>query len=319
MFKQLLNTLRGTPPSASGLNAASNAPASPADPISAYDADGKEIQIERNVWVNQVLPHALQQAWDHPDALYQHILTALNDQLAAAVDAASVRLVAIDPIPARSCTARALVLLQIGRLDEAEQVLRDGIATLGELGVLYTNLAKVQAEREDMAAAEATLLKAIELDPNFEHSLGWWCAIQRERGGAAAYVQALEQASRIAGSWRAQIWLGLDLLRRGDVEAAMGTYRALLAAGSYTSDSLIGLSGDLGRTGNVARIPELLAGAYQLEQHNPQVGLNLLKAYAELKQRQEGEALLARMRTLPSVELTPYLEDYADKFRAMPG
>ena len=64
--------------------------------IKAYDEYGREIFISKEDWRKNVLPGALQKAWNNPDELYNTIVTALQDEFYSDVLPASQQLLKID-------------------------------------------------------------------------------------------------------------------------------------------------------------------------------------------------------------------------------
>jgi Flp pilus assembly protein TadD len=320
MFKRLLRGLTGkTPhsehPTDSRAVSANALGVSESELITVYDVHGREMRIPRAEWLEKVLKPQLRAKWDEPDALYQLIITALNDGFACHLDEPSAQLLAIDPNIERGHVLRAIVLLKLDRLDDAEQALRAATAKVGETGTLLTNLAKVQDARGDTARADATLWKAMTLDPNQDNGLGWWVARECERGGEAAYVAALEKVAALPGSWRATLWLGRQQLKSGDAAGAIARFRTVLAQAAYDQETLLTISGDLGNAGHVAELVELVAPHYDPAIHAPQAGLNLLQANLRLDRLDEGEALLDRLYALKMPPFKQYLDGMAKQLQ----
>lgn len=321
MLKRILSTLTGKP-SAPNTPAAPVTPAAPApaeqeEAVVVYDAYGRELRITRSEWREKMLQPNLERNRDDPDALYSMIVTALNDGLAADVLPAARRLVAIDPIAERGHTLHGIVLMKNGELDAAEATLREGLEKVGESGVLLTNLAKVYAERGDTAQTDALLWRALQADPNQENGLLWWATLQRERGGEAAYLQALRTAAGLPGSWRAQLWLARHHLEQGEVAAARALYAGVLAGGGYDGSALMMISGDLGNHGQAPLMLELVGPVFDAQQHDPGAGLNLLRACQMLGRADEGEALLDRLYALGMAPLRQHLDAFARAFQKM--
>lgn len=282
--------------------------------ITVYDVHGRELQMTRADWRDRMLLPQLQAKWDEPDALYELIVNALNDEFISEVEPASLRLLAIDPIVERSHVIRAIVLMKFGPLDEAKRVLLDAAAKVGETGTILTNLAKVHDARGDQEEADATLWKAITLDPNQDNGLGWWAARERERGGDAGYAAALEKAAALPGSWRATLWLGRQRLAAGEVATAIDLFRTVLAPAAQDRDALLTISGDLGNVGRIEELVDLVGPHYDPPVHAPQVGLNLLQAYLRLGRIDEGEALLGRLYALNMPPFKQHLDGMAKHF-----
>ncbi len=272
--------------------------------IRAYDQYGREVIVPRQQWATEVLPSMLGEVRDNPDQLYGLILSSLNDGFVAEVVESTQHLYATDSIPARGACMWGIVLMQSGRLDEAEHVLTGYLANHGEEASVLLNLAKVYASRNTPAMwekADATLWRALELEPNLDNGLGWYASLAADRAAAAAAAvsgtakEALQQAGQQAGteallrvatlpgSWRAQLWLARGELNTGNLEAARSLYREALsrAPRPVPPDFLMQMSGDLGGTGNLAELLEFTAPEFLPEVHGLPVGNNLIKAYVD--------------------------------------
>ncbi|MDR1423106.1 MAG: hypothetical protein LBI92_00635 [Azoarcus sp.] len=322
MFKRLLSALTGkkndTAATASPRSIESTGP-QPAteDLITVYDAYGRELKITRHEWRENMLRPNLQKKWDTPDELYTMIVSALSDGFAADLLPAAARLVDIDPMPERSHTIHGIVLMENGQLSAAEATLREGMRKAGETGTLLTNLAKVSSHRGDQAQADAILWQAVQADPNQDNGLLWWAAIEQERRGEAGYLQALQTAAALPGSWRAKLWLARHHLEHAQPEAARALYAEVLSSGLYDQSALMMISGDLGNNGQIPLILELIAPIYDEHKHDPMAGLNLLRACHQLGKVDEGEALLGRMYALGIMPIKQQLDEFAQAFQAM--
>jgi tetratricopeptide (TPR) repeat protein len=246
--------------------------------------------------------------------LYGTIQSALSDGFAPELMTAAARLVEIDGLPERSHVTHGIVLLESGRLDEAEAALQAGIGLVGETAALLTNLAKVAHDRGDVAATSDLLRRAVRLDPNFEHALNGWLALERERAGEAGGLAALLEACNMPHSWRAQLLLARHHLAAGDLPAARELYTAVLAAADVDGGALMTMSADLGRHGHTGLIVTLVGPVYEPAKHGPQAGFNLLRACLETERVAEGEALLARLRPLAPPPFTRHLDEFQRAF-----
>ena len=308
MFKRLFALFHSQP-----------APAATDDAITTYDEQGRQLMIPRAEWRDRILHPQLKEHWNTPDALYGTILTALSDGFAPELMTAAARLVEIDPMPERSHVTRGIVLLESGRLDEAEAVLRAGIRVAGETAPLLTNLAKVGHDRGDEAGAADLLRRAVRLDPNFEHGLNGWLAVERGRAGEDAVLSALEEACELPGSWRARVMLARHHLETGDLPAARAQYTAVLAAAEVDGSALVTMSSDLARYGHTELIVTLVGPVYEPAKHGPQAGFNLLRACLETERVAEGEALLARLRPLAPPSFMRHLDEFQQAYRLLHG
>jgi tetratricopeptide (TPR) repeat protein len=314
MLRRLLARFRAHQPASPAAT-----PAAAHDAITTYDEQGRQIMVPRAEWRDRILHPQLKTHWNDPDALYGTILTALSDGFARELMSAAARLVEIDPMPERSHVTQGVVLLESGRLDEAEAALQAGIRAAGETAALLTNLAKVSHDRGDEAGASDLLRRAVRLDPNFEHGLNGWLAVERGRAGEDGVLQALHEACELPGSWRARLMLARHHLEEGDLPAARAQYTAVLAAAEVDGSALMTMSSDLGRYGHTGLIVTLVGPVYEPAKHGPQAGFNLLRACLETERVAEGEALLARLRPLAPPPFMRHLDEFEQAFRVLHG
>jgi tetratricopeptide (TPR) repeat protein len=254
------------------------------DGIRAFDQNGQEVIIPREEWRQNVLPGMLREVWDQPDNLYMLIVNSLNDSFVAEVTEAAAHLHEIDTIPARGACIWAVVLMQGGRLDEAEEVLNGHIAKHGVDGSVLVNLAKIYSMRDENERAEETLWRGLEAEPNQENGLGWFVSMAQERGGEEAAKATLERVRTLDGSWRAQLWLARGVLVGGNLAGAKELYTEALGrvGRPVPPDLLMQMSGDLGGQGHLAELVELTTPHFVPEMHGLPIGNNLIKANVDL-------------------------------------
>jgi hypothetical protein len=104
-----------------------------------------------------------------------------------------------------------------------------------------------------------------------------------------------------------------EQLELRNLEGAQTIYTEILAspAGSRP-DVLVRISGDLGATGHVAAIPELIAPLYDAERHGPATGINLLQAYLALRNPQAAQHVLDLLFALQKPELEERLWGFSN-------
>ncbi len=261
--------------------------------IKVYDEYDREIYINKNDWLDSVLIGNLEKNRDNPDELYNLIVSALNDGFEAHIQDASARLFEIDPVKERGACIFAIVLMKNKDLDQAEKILKETMGSIGESGVLLTNLAKVYAERNDHQLAEEILWNALEVDPNQDNGLDWYAAIHNERGGKSSYIDALTRASKLSGAWRPQLWLARESLDKGEKDVAISFYEEVFRLSkNLDSQVLQQISGDLGLKGHIEEIITVVEPHFNIEQHGFSVGNNLIKAFIELKRYQDAKSLV---------------------------
>jgi tetratricopeptide (TPR) repeat protein len=279
-------------------------PANDKNLIRAFDNYGREMFITKEKWRTDVLPSSIKSNWDKPDQLYGIIFNSLNDGFRSDLIAAAQQLYKIDTQHDRGACVWGIVLMEEGRLNEAEKIFRDFIAKYGENGSILTNLAKVYARRKDNSKAEVILWHALEIDPNQNNGMGWYEVIHRERGGEEAGQAALHRIAALPSSWRAQLWLARFALKSKNLEQAIAYYQESLAhAGKDVPiDLLAQMSGDLGNHAHLPELLQLTEPRFVAQTHGLQVGNNLIKAYLDLGQIEAARRIVNQLYALKRPE-----------------
>ena len=97
------------------------------------------------------------------------------------------------------------------------------------------------------------------------------------------------------------------------LDEAKAIYEEILAApGGDRPDVLVRISGDLGSTGHVATIIELIAPIYDAERHGPAAGMNLLQAYLAKQQPEAAQHVLDLLFALNRPELEDRLWGFSN-------
>jgi tetratricopeptide (TPR) repeat protein len=307
------------------MNGAPEQEAPQADGIRAFDQNGQEVIVPREEWRTNVLPGMLKEIWDQPEQSYMLILNSLNDGFVAEVADAAEHLAQTDPVPARGTCIWGIVLIQQGRLDEAQTLLEGFGKTHGEDGSVLTNLAKVYAAKGNAELAASTLWRALEVEPNLDNGLGWYLAQAQEAGGEAAVLPALQKVAALPGSWRALLWMARQRIQSGDLAGAMEMYGDALARvqtlglPGVPGDFLMQMSGDLGGGGHLAELVELTGPYFVPELHGMPVGNNLIKANFDLGNLQAARAIVDALATFQRPEWRQPLGFWAQEIARVGG
>lgn len=272
-------------------------PAKDPNMIRVFDSYGRELFITKDQWRDNVLLGNLEKAKGNPDELARLIVSGLRDGFAKDILSYAEQLHSRDPTPARGATLLGVAYLDAGRPGDAERVLRAHLAQHGDDPYVLTNLAKALDARGDGSAADDTLWRSLELDPNQDNGFGWFAARQRERAGEAGYIVACRRVAALPTAWRAQLWLARDALRRGDLSTALSLYQESLSrAGAPTPGALLmQLSGDLGNAGRLNEIVSLVAPKFEPGLHGLEVGNNLIKASLELGRPEDAKRIVDQL------------------------
>jgi tetratricopeptide (TPR) repeat protein len=126
----------------------------------------------------------------------------------------------------RSGVEQAIALTKEGKLDEAEVIYKNLIVTNPTRHQLYYNLAIVQAQKKDNAAAEASYLKALEIKPDYAEAENGLNTLYLSTGQAAkANELAARTASANPNDARAQFQVGYVAFNSGKYDEAAEAFK----------------------------------------------------------------------------------------------
>lgn len=138
--------------------------------------------------------------------------------------------------PARQ--AQAGWLVSQSRFDEAERLLQDGLAITPQQPLLTLMLARLQADRHDLAAAATTLTSALAQAKQDAEYLGFYAAVLQQTGrhaDAAAQFSAALRLSPVNSVW--WMGLGISLSAEGQNGAAREAFGRAQAIGALPSEA----------------------------------------------------------------------------------
>ena len=278
--------------------------------VIAYDKDGNEFAIAKNEYRKSVLPEKFAEVRDDPDKLYDVLVISLHDGFFEECLAPAHRLMEIEKQTERSAVILSITLMKIGRLTEAKTVLKDFLNQKGESGIVLTNLAKVQAEEGDIDGSRQTLWKALNVDPNQENGLDWFAAIARDEKGDDGFYEAIERVSKINGSWRPQLWLARALLENKKIDSAIELYSKILQVKELPQDVYMMISGDLGNSGYLVQMIDLILPVYDVERHGAITGINLMQALHKLGDKRRALEICESLEKLKRYDIMQHLKEW---------
>jgi len=132
---------------------------------------------------------------------------------------------------------------------------------------------------------------------------------------SAGDVTAATTTPAISGSVKPLLAEARKHLDAKDSEAALAIYQKLLAEDSGVAaraDVLVTISGDLGSTGHLREITELVGPRYDAQKHGPATGLNLLQAYIALRNVDSAQHILDLLFGLGRPELEDRLHGFSN-------
>lgn len=115
-----------------------------------------------------------------------------------------------------------------------------------------------------------------------------------------------------AGGVLPQLAAAREKLKAKDVAGAMAIYEGVLAGAGDRADVLVTISGDLGASGHVKELIELLAPRYDADRHGAAAGINLLQAYLVTRNAEAAQHLLDLLFSLQRPELEARLVGFSN-------
>jgi hypothetical protein len=97
-----------------------------------------------------------------------------------------------------------------------------------------------------------------------------------------------------------------------DLKGALALYEDVLATSGDRADVLVTISGDLGSTGHIPQIIELVAPRYDATRHGPAAGINLIQAYLSVRDADAARHVLDILFALQKPELEERLHGFSN-------
>ncbi|GAB4241373.1 MAG: multiheme c-type cytochrome [Acidobacteriota bacterium] len=165
--------------------------------------------------------------------------------------AAFVQACRVGPPVAAPWVNRSIVAAELGRVQEAEEALREGLAVFPDDAALHFNLGLLLAERGDLEAAESHLRKAWEADPRLAAAAYNLAVLLAERGDREALAWARRAAHAAPDVPRYPYTLAFYLAQFGELEKAIAELRRMVAAGHADAPAYLLLAELLARSGRL--------------------------------------------------------------------
>ena len=97
-----------------------------------------------------------------------------------------------------------------------------------------------------------------------------------------------------------------------DLKGALTIYEEVLSNAGDRADVLVTISGDLGATGHIPQIIELVAPRYDALRHGPATGINLIQAYLAVRDADAAQHVLDILFSLNRPELEERLHGFSN-------
>jgi hypothetical protein len=127
-------------------------------------------------------------------------------------------------------------------------------------------------------------------------------------GGAAAAPALDPTVSGVAP----RLIAAREKLDARDLAGAMAVYEEVLGIAGERADVLVTISGDLGATGNIPQIIELVAPRYDAQRHGPATGINLLQAYLAVRDAEAAQHVLDILFSLNRPDIEDRLHGFSN-------
>ena len=115
-----------------------------------------------------------------------------------------------------------------------------------------------------------------------------------------------------AGGVMPRLVAARERLEAKDLAGALAIYEPVLAEAGDRADVLVTISADLGVTGHIPQIIELIAPRYDAERHGPATGINLLQAYLAARDADAAQHVLDILFALNRPDLEERLHGFSN-------
>lgn len=282
--------------------------------VTVYDAFGRSFYVPKAEWYQSVIPGKIKEDWENADSLYSLLVSAHPDGQLLNLKEAFDQFLKLDKDSERAKSLQIVWLLESGKVDEAKAFTEEALKGDPDSTVLTCHLAEIYERQEDLVAAKAYFLKALEQNPNQQIPLVRYLNLVVLTTGEDAYWPAVEAISNVKGSWLAQLFLARKALQDKDLKTANDLYQKIIPLAKDEHEVLTMISGDLGQAGYVEEMIKLVAPLYNPNIHGISTGTNLLNGYFEIQDFEAGQALLKILFSQVSVIERPFLMQQADRF-----
>jgi len=130
--------------------------------------------------------------------------------------------------------------------------------------------------------------------------------------GAAGRPGPNPAADGSPGAVMSRLRAAREKLDAKDLSGAVAIYDEVLKTAGDRADVLVKISGDLGSTGHVAQIIELIAPRYDAGRHGPAAGFNLLQAYLAVQDSESAQHVLDLLFSLNRPDLEERLFGFSN-------
>ena len=103
-----------------------------------------------------------------------------------------------------------------------------------------------------------------------------------------------------------------EKLEHKDLPGALSIYEEVLGTAGDRADVLVMISGDLGSTGNIPQIIDLIAPRYDALRHGPATGINLIQAFLAVGNADAAQHVLDILYSLKKPELEERLHGFSN-------
>jgi|CZKI01.1.fsa_nt_gi hypothetical protein len=143
----------------------------------------------------------------------------------------------------------------------------------------------------------------------FDHFAGNPASPDNGNGHGAPAAPGTDPTAPAVGPRLAAARERLDAL---DLQGALAIYDEVLASAGDRADVLVAISGDLGHTGNIPQIIEIVAPRYDAQRHGYAIGFNLIQAYLAVRDANAAQHILDILFALERPELEERLHGYSN-------
>ncbi len=277
-------------------------------PIGLFDQYGRKLLIERAEWFTKFLQPALTKARENPEQLASLIANAIEQKYTEELEAISLHLLRIDPIPLRATCIRSAILLLSNRPQQAEGLLRQTLQREAAHPHLLTLLAKSLITQKKYQEVLPLLCRALSIDPNHEEALNLVLHIASE----TKKETLLEELSQHPKAVKPKIALAGRLLAKKDNETALEVLERAASTKKTTEEELASIGNLLNSQNLYLETLQVLGDRFNKKKHGITLGSPLTIALLEMGQVEDAKELLETLHKKKSPRWRDELQKLED-------
>lgn len=240
------------------------------------DEFGRDLTIEKEMWVEEFLKPALKANWNNIEVLYGIVLDAFNNDIFADVKDAALRIYNLDKDKEKGTNFLGIYYANTNMYDEAKSIYEKYIENEKPSEIIFSNYGVVLEKEGRQAEAQKYFWKSLEINPNMQNPLNKIIEFSKNKSDEE-YYKSLYKISTFPNSWRSKLLKANYEIKLGNIETALVDISKSLEESNYNSESLTAALAIYGNNKKYNEIENNILPYFEPMKHGPYATLNILK------------------------------------------